>query len=50
MQIIGPTGHYLRFDFAELDLPYSYDCNTTDNVYIREANATSAADTDSRSQ
>ncbi len=37
-QIVGPSGHYLRFEFVEIDLPYSYNCSTTDHVYVQEAN------------
>ncbi len=40
-RIVGPTGHYLTFQFREMNLPRAINCSLTDYVQIEEANATS---------
>ena len=34
--LIGPRGHYLKFEFVEFDLPRAFNCSTTDYLQIDE--------------
>ena len=39
-RIVGPVGHYLTFNFVEMDLPDTFNCSFADYIQIEETNAT----------